>query len=67
MTISLDHPAPPDVPPKQSEGDHYLAVLGLIERHLGRIANVLEALSPEPAQFVKDLGAVRTVPKPKNL
>jgi hypothetical protein len=48
----------------QSRDDQYLALLGLIERHLGRIANALEAFSPEPIRLVKDLGPVRDVPKP---
>ena len=64
-TMSIEHQIPPEAASEQSDGDRYLGVLRLIEHHLGRIANVLEALSPEPTEFVKDLGAVRNVPKPK--
>jgi hypothetical protein len=64
--MSADHKAPPEAGTERPVDDQYLAVLRLIERHLGRIANVLETLSPEPMEFVKDLGAVRGVPRPKD-
>lgn len=49
-----------------SGDDRYLALLQRIEQHLGRIADVLEALSPGPSQLVKDLGPVRNALKPKD-
>jgi hypothetical protein len=50
---------------EESGDDQYLVLLQRIERQLGRIADVLEALSPAPTQIVKDLGPVRDVPKPR--
>ena len=64
--MSIEHQTPHEAATEQSGDDQYLAVLRLIEQHLGRIASVLEALSPEPTHFVKDLGAVRNVPKPRD-
>ena len=51
---------------EQPGDDQYLVVLRRIEQQLGRIAAVLEALSPAPTQLVKDLGPVRDVPKPRS-
>jgi hypothetical protein len=50
---------------EEPRDDQYLVLLQRIERQLGRIADVLEALAPAPTQIVKDLGPVRDVPKPR--
>jgi hypothetical protein len=56
---------PPESAAEQSPEDQQLVLLRRIEQHLGRIADVLEALAPAPTQIVKDLGPVRDVPKSK--
>jgi hypothetical protein len=64
--MSTDPETPPGPATDQSLDDQHLVLLRRIEHHLGRIADVLEALSPAPTQIVKDLGPVRDVPKPRS-
>jgi hypothetical protein len=66
VTVMSSHlQTPPGSPTEPSGDDQYLVLLRRIEQQLGRIADVLEALSPAPTQLVKDLGPVRDVPKPR--
>ena len=64
--MSIDPQEPPGPAAEQSLDDQHLVLLRRIEHHLGRIADVLEALVPAPTQIVKDLGPVRDVPKPRH-
>jgi hypothetical protein len=64
--MSIDPQEPPGPAAEQSLDDQHLVLLRRIEHHLGRIADVLEALSPAPTHIVKDLGPVRDVPKPRS-
>jgi hypothetical protein len=64
--MSTDPQEPPGPAAEQSPDDQHLVLLRRIEHHLGRIADVLEALSPAPTHIVKDLGPVRDVPKPRS-
>jgi hypothetical protein len=64
--MSTDPQTPSEPTAEQSLGDQHLVLLRRIEHHLGRIADVLEALVPAPTQIVKDLGPVRDVPKPRH-
>lgn len=64
--MSTDSQTPPGLATEQSLDEPHLVLLRRIEHHLGRIADVLEALVPAPTQIVKDLGPVRDVPKPRH-
>jgi hypothetical protein len=64
--MSTDPQTPPEPTASLSLDDQHLVLLRRIEHHLGRIADVLEALVPAPTQIVKDLGPVRDVPKPRH-
>jgi hypothetical protein len=48
--------------PRGTAPDPILPPLTRIEQHLARIATAIEALTPEPGSYQKELVATRTMP-----